>query len=277
MTTIPGIYKTLAGGKSMYYMWFSAMHTRIDIMLCDRTETESKETGKLVYDEIRQLECAGNYFDPASELYQLNQKGYPGPVTVSRPLFAAIWECLDYYRSTAGCFDITIHSSNHHPEMIQGVHTDIAKSAISFNSPDLKLNLSGFLKGYVLEVVRCLLNRYHIKNALVNIGNSSVLAMGNHPLYEGWKVGIDFNGKQQREVTLFDECLTTSGNDSAERIHIRSPHSGKYMEGVKGVSVVTRQATEGEVLSTALCVASPAQREQILKNIPAVVYDLITS
>ncbi|MCD8043630.1 MAG: FAD:protein FMN transferase [Tannerellaceae bacterium] len=266
MTTIPGIYKTLAGGKSMYYVWFSAMHTRIDIILCDRAEAECKDIGKLIYDKIRHLEKVGNYFEPTSELYQLNQKAYPGPVTVTRHLFSAIWESRDYYRATEGCFDITIHSHNHHPDMIQGIQADIARSAISFDSPDLKINLSGLLKGYALESVRYILNRYHIRNALINIGNSSVMAVGNHPLYEGWKVGIDFNGKQDKEVTLFDECLTTSGNNSAERIHIRSPHSGEYMEGVKGVSVVTKLATDGEALSTALFVASPEQRESILKN-----------
>lgn len=54
----------------------------------------------------------------------------------------------------------------------------------------MTINLSGFLKGYALEKIRELLQQYEIENALVNMGNSSVLALGHHPLADGWKVNF---------------------------------------------------------------------------------------
>ncbi|MCD7935843.1 MAG: FAD:protein FMN transferase [Tannerellaceae bacterium] len=269
-----GIYKQLTDRQSMYYTWFSAMHTRVDIVLCNRSEEECKGIGTVIYNAIRQLEQAGNYFNPSGELALLNNQLPGTPLVVSELLFSAIWESLDYGKLTAGCFDVTIESDSHTPETAKAVCMDIEHSAISFDKPGIRINLSGFLKGYALENIRTILERFHIKDALINMGNSSVLALGNHPCAEGWKIGIDLNGQTNREVTLFNECLTTSGNESTGRKHIRSPYTGKYVEGVRGVSVVTRRATEGEALSTALFVASPQQRESILKNFSAIVYDI---
>ncbi len=60
-------------------------------------------------------------------------------------------------------------------------------------------------KGYALETIKSILNECVIENALINMGNSSVLALGNHPVGTGWKVN---------NILLHNECLTTSGNDS---------------------------------------------------------------
>jgi len=251
------------------------MHTRIDLMLCGRPEEECNGMVRLLMNKIRDLEEIGNYFNPSSELSLLNRQACGTPFKASEMLFQAVWESLDYGKQTNGCFDVTIDSPNYDRDMPQSVRMDIANATITFDRPDIRINLSGFLKGYALEVVRTILERFHLKDALINIGNSSVLALGNHPQTEGWQVGVELNGQMLKEVTLVNECLTTSGNDHAGRKHIRSPYTGEYVEGVRGVSVITRLATEGEALSTALLVASPQQREEILNYFPAaVVYDL---
>ncbi len=54
--------------------------------------------------------------------------------------------------------------------------------------PGVTINLSGFLKGYALEKTRKLLQHYEVKDALINMGNSSVLLFGHHPL-AGWMEG----------------------------------------------------------------------------------------
>ena len=86
------------------------------------------------------------------------------------------------------------------------------------------------------------------------MGNSSVLALGNHPVGSGWKVN---------NILLHDECLTTSGNDSPERRHIVSPRNGKLVEGVQQIAVVTSNGAIGEILSTALS-ADGEQRKALM-------------
>lgn len=71
----------------------------------------------------------------------------------------------------------------------------------------------------------------------MNMGNSSVLALGKHPLIDGWRVGFGQNvvsQNQEQEILLKDECLTISGNNSFERKHIIIPNSGKLVEAKVG-------------------------------------------
>ena len=87
------------------------------------------------------------------------------------------------------------------------------------------------------------------------MGISSVLALGNHPVGTGWRVN---------DILLYDECLTTSGNDSPERRHIVSPQDGKLVEGARQISVVTTNGAIGEILSTALFAADSEQRKALM-------------
>ena len=148
-----------------------------------------------------------------------------------------------------------------------------------FQHPGININLFGFLKGYALESIRDLLRSYEVKDALVNMGNSSVLALGKHPLIDGWRVGFGQNvvsQNQEQEILLKDECLTISGNNSFERKHIIIPSSGKLVEGKWAVAVVTKSETVGEVLFTALFAADARQWKSIKEEFsPRLVLKLV--
>ncbi|KAB4167397.1 FAD:protein FMN transferase, partial [Bacteroides uniformis] len=147
------------------------------------------------------------------------------------------------------------HSADYTPNLIRSVQLSPQERTLLFLQPGVTINLSGFLKGYALEKTRKLLQYYEVKDALINMGNSSVLALGNHPVGTGWRVN---------DILLYDECLTTSGNDSPERRHIVSPQDGKLVEGARQISVVTTNGAIGEILSTALFAADSEQRKALM-------------
>lgn len=251
------------------------MHTRIDLMLCNRPENESKEIIQLIYSEINHLETLGNYFDPQSELFFVNRNASKESVQISPELFSVINQCVDYNKSTEGCFDITVESEKHDKSFISSLKMYPEKSQIYFEKETLKINLSGFLKGYALDKTRIILQNNGITDALINIGNSSVMALGNHPYGEGWKIDNSLRDfEAQGGIVLRDNCLTTSGNNTDTKKHIISPDTGKHIEGQRTISVVTEKGTEGEVLSTALFVASPEQQRKIQENFHVIVYGL---
>ena len=99
--------------------------------------------------------------------------------------------------------------------------------------PDIILDLSGILKGYALERLRLLLPTFGITDALINLGNSSILSLGQNPS----DIPSGF-------------CLTTSGNATAQRRHIRNPLTGDFITGQRQVSVTTADAIDGEILAT---------------------------
>lgn len=246
------------------------MNTRIDVVLCDRTEDDLKYIIRLIYDKIKSIEKIGNYFDPESEISIVNKAALYVSISISPELYMIISEALYYNKLTYGYFDVTIHSENYSENSISHIMLEKDKSAIYFTQDGLRIDLSGFLKGYALDKVLSILNEHKIINALLNVGNSSVMALGNHPFGEGWKIGFeDYRGSAM--IHLKDQCLTTSGNNCRERKHIVNPYNNSFIEGTKQISVITQNGIEGEVLSTTLFAAPEVERGNIMKNFKATI------
>ncbi len=235
----------------MLYAWFGAMHTRVDAALIS-TESEDVllETVAETRKRINSIETAANCFDPQSELSAVNLMAAERIMPVSRELESILRECLRYNVMTDGLFDITVGSDGYDNRMVRDIILP-GDGTVVFRRRGLYINLSGFLKGYALEQVRHIIKGAGITAALVNMGNSSVMALGRPDGQNGWEVSFG-NGSRKDTVTLCDQCLTTSGNDSPARRHIVNPETGKLIEGCRFVSVVNRNAAEGEVLSTCL-------------------------
>lgn len=260
---IQNYYKYSPAYGGIFYAWFSSMHTRTDIVLCGH---QSKKQFLVVVNEIYERLChiekLGNCYDTSSELARLNQMAAIYPQSVSDELYNILAFCMDCNTRTNGLFDVTVHSADYTSDTILGVQLFPESHMLFLQHPGININLSGFLKGYALENIRGILQFYGVQDALVNMGNSSVLALGKPPLTDGWKVGFGQNvvpQKEKQEILLQNECLTVSGNNSFKRKHIITPNSGKLVEGKWAVAVVTKSGTVGEVLSTALFAADDSQ------------------
>ena len=118
--------------------------------------------------------------------------------------------------------------------------------------------MSGILKGYALDALRQMLLSEGVGDAFLSLGNSSVMGMGCKSGTDGWPV-TEIVGGMKHEILLHDECLTTSGNVDGVNHHIVNPLTNKEIGMNRKVSVVTRSATEGEVLSTSYLLADDAQ------------------
>lgn len=259
------IYKPSPTGESLYYAWFPAMHTRVDIAFYGtRTEEEWTGVAKEVQAEIHHLEQTGNCFDPASELGGVNRIAHIRPLPISEELFHILALCKEYHTRTQGCFDISVHSEGHTPDTMHQVHLSPENRTIHFTRPGIRLNLSGFLKGYALDKIRTLLQSRQVHHALINLGNSSILAMGNHPLGEGWKL--------EAGITLHDQCLTTSGNDTETRTHIINPRTGIPVAGKRQIKVITENGAMGEAYSTALFACPDEQRTALPEALDGLIW-----
>ncbi|MDH6313496.1 thiamine biosynthesis lipoprotein [Parabacteroides sp. PFB2-10] len=253
------IFRQTDPESTVFYAWFEAMHTRIDMVWCNLMEEESVCLGNKIQEEIKRLEKMANRFDPASELAVINRLASSQPIGISEELGQILQECIGYNQKTFGVFDITIQSNNNDRNRTDHIVFDPDNQTIFFQNADIQLDLSGYIKGYALDKVKELLTAYGCCDALVSIGNSSVFAMGNHPMGSGWKVSTQYTGgalsAENKEVTLYNEFLTTSGNETEERKHIIDPATGHYVTGARAVSVITETGAIGEVLSKTLFIA----------------------
>ncbi|MDR3366260.1 MAG: FAD:protein FMN transferase [Prevotellaceae bacterium] len=269
--TVHFLYKKLGNSpKHLQYAWFSAMHTRVDMALYHASKELLKDTACQIYAEVARLEQTGSFYSAESELCAVNRHAAAKPVAISRDLYRMVELSLELHKKTLGCFDVTVNSGSYDSQTIAGVALEKEAQTIFYRRPDIKIDLSGFLKGYALEQARAILAKAGLKDALISMGGSSVLAIGNHPFGGGWKV--DFRTAKNGDATavrLHNRCLSTSGNEIPGQKHIISPHTGKYIEGIGRAAVVTETGTEGEALSTSLCVATARQREEILQRFKA--------
>lgn len=258
--------KILSDNKQLFYAWFSAMFTRVDLIFCTEAEREDlKDIAQDISDQIDRIEAMANRFNEGSELSKLNAGAYENEMSVSEELSDILADCRMYHQQSLGYFDITVNSLNGYRGGAAAVQLNAERQTVRFLHPDVQLDLSGYIKGYALRIVKQLLEKENITDALVSMGNSSVFALGNHPFGKGWKVSRPETDKETSCV-LFNECLTTSGNKAQTKWPVLNPLSGKADEEKSPVSVITDDPAVGEVLSTALYVADEEQRAVFLKN-----------
>ncbi|MFZ4725537.1 MAG: FAD:protein FMN transferase [Paludibacter sp.] len=266
-------HKILPGNIKLFYAWFSAMFTRVDLMIYDDATREDFEViANKIEIEIARIELFSNRFDETSELSNINKNAYANEINVSDELFKIISDCQLYNALTLGYFDITINSFNHFAEGAKSIQLDKQKQTIKFLHPDVQLDLSGFIKGYALQSVHEMLKAVNIDNALINIGNSSILALGNHPNGVGWKVSSS-EIKTANECVLLNQCLTTSGNNEKTKWPIIHPQTGEIIVKSKPVSVITTDCSIGEILSTVLYIANKNEKEIIFNKFEAIEID----
>lgn len=243
------MHHILDDGSNLVYAWFEAMHTRIDIMLWDSDVSYVRLLNVVeeVVDEVNRISLMGNCFSPESEVSVVNAAPAGVPVKVSDELFGILLRCRDYNQETEGLFDITASVDLPGIMLCDKLGLTQNDGTVMRNHSETRINLSGFLKGYALDrAVEKI--RKDVSNGLVSFGNSSVYAFGNHPKGSGWPVAAADSSRG--EFILHDECLSTSGNDTEKRKHIINPLNGEMIEGKGMVSVISRTAEYGEVLST---------------------------
>jgi len=246
------------------------MHTRIDMLLYAGISHDNLELiASAVQDKINRIEVIANRFDSGSELFYINKNAFAKPCAISEKLAEMIRECLLFHKKTFSCFDITVNSFNRFRSGTDYIDLDSENKRIAFQHPDVQIDLNGYVKGYALRAVAQTLRENYIPNALISMGNSSILAIGNHPHGEGWNVGLDpAYKKNNTAITLFNECLTTSGNGLNNQRHIINPVTGEFVDEKDTVSVVTSDPALGEILSTAFFVADTFHRQLMLEQLP---------
>ena len=227
------ISRVLSDGSTVVYAWFQAMHTRVDLLLKSGLlmDKDLLDVADGIHAVITALEKAGNRFDPESELWRLNHFPAGEEIEISEVLFDMLSQCLHYNSLTDGLFDISVSSLSFQPGFLRQIHLKDGRK-FSRDSEDVILDLSGFIKGYALDRIRIYLDNKGITDALVNLGNSSIMAIGDVP-------GPVRNG-----------CLTTSGNGKQPRRHIRDPLTGDYISRTGETQVFTQGGAEGEVEAT---------------------------
>lgn len=237
------------------------MGTRLDLLMTGADPCNLGELWGKVESEVLRLDKMLNRFDPASEVAMLNRDAVSAPVPVGEELWAILQDCKYYHGVTDGYFDVTLQDFG------RIVFRDEDKS-VFFSSGSLHIDLGGYGKGYALVKIRGLLEEYGIGRALVNFGNSSVLAVGAHPYGAYWPVSLEdpFTKERVADLQLLDSSLSVSGNTPSHPRHIVNSYTGEFVEGRKMVAVVAKDPVVAEVLTTTFMIVDDKRMSGIISR-----------
>lgn len=246
-----------------------AMGALAEVFLIGADERQLAAAAEAALDEIERLSDRWSRFSPASEVSRINREAAYGWVLVDRELFAVLAECELWRRRTEGAFDITAGSwrSGDGPQISGAdVELDEVRSAVRFRLPGLRLDLGGFGKGAALDLAASRMIDLGVDNALLQLGTSSIRALGPGPAGAGWPVALRHPDRPEqifRELTLRDASLSSSAarHPGQSESDVVDPRTGELLREQRACSVVATTAAAAEALSTTLLVLGSVPRE----------------
>lgn len=265
-------YSTRNPDIPVAYSSGKVMHTLAEILLPHLTEADARIVTDEIWDLFRSYERRFNRFDKGSILADINRRAANESVAVDEETYMILEMCRIFCQNTDGCFDITANTASRSSHDGPANYIlDAEHHTIRFADDSVRLDLGGFAKGYAMEQVQRLLVRHGINCGIINLGNSTTLALGAHPYGTNWPVSVEhpyYPGRQASTFPLLDSALSISGRNGQGQAHIIDPYTGDLIDRPGFIAVTGRSPLVVEVLSTALYVCAPEQRPTVLQRFP---------
>ena len=145
---------------------------------------------------------------------------------------------------------------------IEDVMIDEKNGIVQLADPCMTLDVGAIAKGYAVEMIAGELEKSGVSGYIINVGGNA-RTIGSKPDGQAWMVGIE--NPQNTEEDYIAHCklagnsLVTSGSyqryytvDGRQYHHIIDPDTQMPSDAFISVSVLSKSASDGDALSTAL-------------------------
>jgi thiamine biosynthesis lipoprotein len=236
------------------------------------------------FDQLHQVDWLLSNWDEDSELMKMNRAAaMPGQkrpqVHIRDALFARVEAALKMAELTDGWFDPTVGplvrrygflprekaqpwSLEQIREHVgwEKVKLDSSKKTVAFATPGMEIDMGGIAKGYAAALAARALREHGVTDGFVNIGESSMVAIGSPAPGKSWIVEIYDPRDRSKTVAwtrLADgEALATSGTyeksvgeGERRRSHLINPKTGAAVGGLHSVTVIMRDAEAADAFT----------------------------
>ena len=270
--------------EGLYRYCYDAMATTFEVLLParDLEESYASQAAGAVYQEIERLEEELSRFRASSDIYRLGLLKAGDSMRVG----LAAWDCLSLakavHQETQGAFDVTVgplmrlwRTRDGTPrtpsaEEIASVRAltgsqlfemDEDSLSVTVHAAPMAFDLGGIGKGYALDQAVTVLEQWGIQHALLNAGDSTLLALGDGTDGPGWPLRLH---PESPPIRLSNRAVSGSGF-LQQGEHIMDPRTlqpvpiddqRRYAEGPT--------AALTDALSTAFTVMSAEERTAFL-------------
>jgi len=285
--------------KEIYNDNFYGMGTRLGFVFPGCSSSKGGGVSSLIKEEIERLESKISRFKSGSAVSFINKTACKKPVAVEPELWDVINDSISYSKKTFGAFDITLRAvaafwngnsvNDDKSDEFQNkldlilnsvgmnkIVLDEKECSVFFSSPNVELDFGAIGKGLALKSIDGILMQNEIKNAFISFGESSILAMGNHPGGNSWRIGIPniFGCEKYAYSFEINDCsVSTSGNTINNsipgRVNIINPFTGYPVKEFRTIVASDKNPILAEVLSTAFMVLNDEQIIEVLSNFPS--------
>jgi thiamine biosynthesis lipoprotein len=259
-----------------------SMGTVLEITIEDLERQPAARALDELYGEALRLDRLLSIYDAESEISRINRMAGLGIQQVDPDVVEILRLSIAYSKLTRGAFDVTIGplvdlwmeaaDRNAPPTAVELAATRqrvganrisvVSGDSVSLAEKGMKLDLGGIAKGYALDQMLPLLERYGIERALLNFGQSSTWAVGSPAGSEDWRLLVRGpEGNFAGVITLRDQALSASGSrgqwveiGGRRYGHIIDPRSGEPLMRARQAVVISKRAALAEALSLALLV-----------------------
>lgn len=277
--------------------------TIISITLYDPSKTKDLEHC------FSMAETYEQYFStsiPDSDISKINAAAGK-PVQVHEETLELIQKGITYAQLSNGKFDITIgkltdlwdfqaktpsvpdaEAAAAAADTIDYRNIQINGNEISLSDPDSAIDLGGIAKGYIADKMKSYLLSQGVTSGLINLGGN-VLTIGEKADGSAYSIGIqrpfDETGASIASVSVKDRSVVTSGiyercfeQDGIRYHHILDTGSGyPYDNGLLSVSIICKDSTDGDALSTACFALGLVQGMKLVESLEQTEAIFITS
>ena len=272
------------------------MGTIVEITVAtDREETADKAI-TAAFKEIRRLEEIMSTYIPSSDISMVNAAAGINPVKVHRDLILAVKKALEFADLSGGAFNISIGpaidlwnvekteripSEKDLPAIrpltdYKNIIIDEGAGTLFLKKKGMKINLGGIGKGIAADYAYNILNQHGIKSGIIGVAGD-LKAFGKRPDGKLWNVGITHprrKGDIIANVHLTDMSISTSGDyeryfikDGIRYHHILSPDTLYPSRGFQSVSIIAKDSTITDALSTAIFAMGPEKGLKLLEGL----------
>lgn len=294
------------GNRNSHSGELSGWHTRIHYVMGTLLEVRlpgDESSSLALFSELfaisHQHDQIFSTFLAASPVSRFNRKSNHEPLVVPEELIELANLAQQLTAETQGAFDITVmplvrlwknaRKNQLWPESESivaakrlagagGLDINPESLTISKRVDGIELDFGGIAKGYCVDKMAECARQKGVKDAFINFGESSILALGKDAHGNPWEVAVRNPEHPERLALKLKVCNMAIGSSAAYqnqskiagRIvgHIVDPRTGLPAPTEIAVTVVAPSAALADALSTALVVLQPDQGMKILEQFP---------
>ncbi|MBI5492319.1 MAG: FAD:protein FMN transferase [Deltaproteobacteria bacterium] len=274
------------------------MGTIVQITLMRGERTRFDAAANAAFDEIKRYETLFSSYIPDSDVSRVSKEAGVRPVKVSPEVMEVVEKAVMVAELSGGAFDPTVGALSKvwGPSGEKGyvpakeevgkllplvdyknIEIDKTASTIFLKKKGMALNLGGVAKGFITEKAALKLKANGVERGIVHAGGDMVVFQKDEQ--RQFIIGIQHPREKKLlgEAHLYNGAVATSGDyerffmkDGVRYHHILDPRTGFPAMKSMAVTIIAKDPTMADALSTAVFVMGPKDGMELVDRLDGV-------